>query len=141
MRIEVSQTVDRPASTVFRFYAHDHIRNHPRWDPDMRLEKVTDGPIGVGTIIRRWNTHFGDPIEGTMEVTEFEEDRAMGVVIHDGDTETFGRMTCEPLRPDRSKIVLVADMPWLNDPAASSRLEAMVQRTADNIKALIEAET
>lgn len=90
MKFEVSQTIDRPISVVFQFYAHDHVRNHPRWDPMMELEQISDGPIGVGTVIRRSNTHFGDPVEGTMEVTEFEENHAMGVVIHDGDTETFG---------------------------------------------------
>lgn len=48
MRLEVSEVVDRPVATVFRFYAYDHVRNHPRWDPDMELGKVSDGPIGVG---------------------------------------------------------------------------------------------
>lgn len=141
MRVEVSQIIDRPVSTVFRFYAHDHVQNHPRWDPMMELEQIGDGPIGVGTVIRRWNTHFGDPVEGTMEVTEFEENHAMGVVIHDGDTETFGRMICEPLGPDQTRIIIRADIPWLDDPDASSRLEGMIQGTADNIKTLVESET
>lgn len=141
MKIEVSQVIDRPASTVFRFYAHDHVRNHPRWDPMMELEQIGDGPIGVGTVIRRRNRHFGDPIEGTMEVTEFEENRAMGVVIHDGDTETFSRMVCEPVGSDRTRIVISADMPWLDDPDASAGLNEMIQGTADTIKQLVESET
>ena len=53
----------------------------------MQLEQVSDGPIGVGTVIRRRNTHSGTPVDGTMEVVEFEPDRAMGVVIHDGPRE------------------------------------------------------
>ena len=108
MKVEVSQVIDRPVSTVFRFYAHDHVRNHPRWDPMMELEQVSDGPIGVGTVIRRRNTHFGDPVEGTMEVTEFDENHAMGVVIHDGDTETLGRVVCEPLSSDQTRILISA---------------------------------
>ena len=141
MKVEVSQIIDRPVATVFGFYAHDHVRNHPRWDPMMELEQISDGPIGVGTVIRRRNTHFGDAVEGTMEVTEFEEDHAFGVLIHDGDTETFGRMVCEALGPDRTKIIVSADIPWLNDPEASDRLATMIQGTADNIKTLIESET
>lgn len=141
MRVEVSQIIDRPVSTVFQFYAHDHVRNHPRWDPMMELEQISDGPIGVGTVIRRRNTHFGDPVEGTMEVTEFEEDHAFGVVIRDGDTETHGRMVCEPLGADQTRILISANMPWLEDTDASSRLERMIQGTADNIKALVESET
>lgn len=141
MKAEVSQTIDRPVSTVFQFYAHDQVRNHPRWDPMMELEQLTEGPIGVGAVIRRRNTHFGHPVEGTMEVVEFEENHAFGVRIHDGDTETLGRMVCEPLAPDRTRLVISVDMPWLTDPAASERLKAMIQGTANNIKALIEAET
>ena len=141
MKVEVSQVIKRPVSAVFRFCAHNHVRNHPRWDPMMELEQISDGPIGVGTVIRRRNIHFGDPVEGTMEVTEFDEDHAMGVVIHDGDTETFGRMVCEPLGSGQTRIIISADMPWLDDPDASSRLEGMIQGTADNIKALVESET
>ena len=141
VRVQVSQTIDRPVATVFRFYARDHVQNHPRWDPMMELEQISDGPIGVGTVIRRRNTHFGEPVEGTMEVTEFEEDRAFGVTIRDGDTETFGRMACEPAGPNRTEIIISADMPWLEDTEVSSRLKTMIQGTADSIKALIEAET
>ncbi len=57
----------------------------------------------------------------------------MGVVIHDGETETFGRMACEPLGADQTRMFISADMPWLDDPDASSRLEGMIQGTADNI--------
>jgi len=141
LRVEVTETIDRPVSMVFNFYAHQHVRNHPRWDPMMELEQVSEGPIGVGTIIRRRNTHFGDPIDGTMEVVEFEEDQAFGVVIHDGPTETIGRMACEAIGPERTRITISADMPWLDETADSSRLQIMIQGTATNIKALIEAET
>jgi hypothetical protein len=84
MELEVDAFIDRPPADVFRFVATDHVRNHPRWDPVMELEQVTDGPIGVGTTIRRRHTHSGVPIEGTMEVVEYEPDRAFGTVIHDG---------------------------------------------------------
>lgn len=141
MNVEVSQVIDRPVKTVFRFYAHDHVRNHPRWDPMMELEQISDGPIGVGTVIRRSHTHFGDPVEGTMEVTEFEENHAMGVVIREGDTEMPSRIVVEPLGPDRTRIVIIADFTWLNDPDEAARLEAMIQGTADTIKRLVESET
>jgi hypothetical protein len=141
VRVEVSEVIDRPVATVFHFYAHEHVRNHPRWDPMMELEQISDGPIGVGTVIRRRNTHFGDPVDGTMEVVEFVENRAVGVLIHDGPTETLGRMACEPLGADRTKITISADVPWMEESADSSRLENMIQGTATNIKTLIESET
>lgn len=57
--IRVSEGIDRPVAEVFRIHAREHVRNHPRWDPQMQLEQVTQGPIGVGTIIKRMNTHGG----------------------------------------------------------------------------------
>ena len=78
MRIEVFTTVDRPIKEVFHWYTDDHVRNHPRWDPDMELEQISEGAIRVGTMIRRRNTHFENPIEGTMEVIEYEPNQALG---------------------------------------------------------------
>ena len=38
MRLDVSEVIDRPPADVFRFYAVNHVQNHPRWDLDMELE-------------------------------------------------------------------------------------------------------
>ncbi len=81
---QVSQVIDRPLDKVFHFYADEHVRNHPRWDPDIELWLDSDDPIKVGTVIRRRNSRSGTPVEGTMEVVEYEPNRAFGTVIHDG---------------------------------------------------------
>jgi len=46
MRIEVSTTIDRPLAEVWRWYAVEHLRNHPRWDPDMGLEQSLNDRSG-----------------------------------------------------------------------------------------------
>ena len=140
MKLEVSQVIDRPVADVWRFYAVEHVRNHPRWDPDMELEQVSKGPIGVGTVIRRRNSHSGTPVEGTMEVVEFEPERAMGVVIHDGPAETRGRVTLEAMGPNRTRLTIQADMLGL-DESMRDVLTSLVKRSARNIKELIESET
>src|SRR5215204_4133924 len=85
VRIEVSQEIDRPVPIVFKFYADDHVRNHPRWDPDIELWRHSDEPIGLGTIIQRRNSRSGTiPVEGTMEVVEYEPNRAFRAVIREG---------------------------------------------------------
>ena len=139
VNVQVSTVVNRPVADVFQFYAYDHVRNHPRWDPDMELEQETDGPIGVGTIIRRRNTHSGTPVEGTMEVVEFEPNRAMGVVIHDGPAETLGRVTFKPEGQRRTTLTINAEFPDM-DPMMESRIIGLVERSARNIKHLIESE-
>jgi hypothetical protein len=139
VRVQVSQVIDRPVADVFHFYAYEHVRNHPRWDPDMQLEQVSDGPIGVGTIICRRNTHSGTPVEGTMEVVEFEPDRAMGVVIHEGPTETRGRVTFEAESQERTTLTINAEFADM-DESMESVITSLVERSARNIKQLIESE-
>jgi hypothetical protein len=141
VRIQVSEIVDRDVPTVFKFYANDHVQNHPRWDPDMKLEQLSDGPIGLGTVIRRENSHSGTLVEGRMTVTEFIPDRSMAVEIQDGSVRTIGRATFEPQDGDRTRITIYAEFPDIDDPSLELRLTPMIQRSARNIKKLIELET
>jgi hypothetical protein len=136
MPLQRSVVIDRPPTDVFRFYAVEHVRNHPRWDPDMHLEQVTPGPIGVGTVIRRHlDTRYGTPTEGTMEVTEFEPDRAFASVIHDGPVEMRGWMRMAP-EGEGTRLTVGFEIEGSTDPIDPAPLE----RTLANIKALIESE-
>jgi uncharacterized protein YndB with AHSA1/START domain len=139
VKVRVSTEIDRPVAEVFRFYAYEHVQNHPRWDPDMHLEQVTEGPIGVGTIIRRRNTHSGTPVEGTMEVVEFEPDRAFGVVIQDGPSQTHGRVTFAAESPGRTILTIHAQFTDM-DESREGWITDLVERSARNIKQLIESE-
>ena len=136
MRLDVSEVIDRPPADVFGFYAVNHVQNHPRWDLDMELEQLTDGPIGVGTVIRRRHTHDGELIEGSMEVVEYQPDRAFGVVIHDGPVEILGRMGIEPRGEGGTRLTMAIEIPGSTNPIDPAPLE----RTLRNIKVLIESE-
>ena len=116
MKIEVSQVIDRPPAVVFRFVVVDHVRNHPRWDPKMELQQISEGPIRVGTIIRRRHTHTGSITEGTMDVVEYEPDRTFGMVIHDGPVEMRSRMTFEPDGQGGTIIRGNLDIPAMKEP-------------------------
>lgn len=95
VKVQVSKVIDRSVAGVFRIHAYEHLRNHPRWDPLMQLEQVTDGPIGVGTIIKRINSYSGAPVEGTMEIVELEPNRAIGMIVRDGPVEMITRAVYE----------------------------------------------
>jgi len=136
MELEVDEFIDRPPADVFHFIATDHVRNHPRWDPVMELEQVTDGPIGVGTTIRRRHTHYGDPIEGTMEVVEYEPNRAFGMVIHDGPMEIRTRMLFEPEGEGGTRVRGFIDIPSATSPIDP----AAIQSSFREMKRLIESE-
>ena len=139
VRIEVSEEIDRPVPIVFEFFADDHVRNHPRWDPDIELWRDSDEPIGLGTIIQRRNSRSGTPVKGTMEVVEYEPNRAFGVVIREGPMETHGRATFEETSEGRTRLTVAADFPI--DESMKDRITGLMHRSVRNIKELIEAET
>jgi uncharacterized protein YndB with AHSA1/START domain len=136
MKLELTQIIDRPPAEVFRFIATNHVQNHPRWDPKMELQQLTEGPIRVGTVIRRRRMHTGVPVEGTMEVVEFMPDRALGMVIHDGPLEMRSRMTFEPHGQDATRITAILDVPSMAEPMDP----APIQHSMRRVKELIEAE-
>jgi hypothetical protein len=136
--IQASQIVDRAVSSVFHFYADEHVRNHPRWDPDIQLENPSGEPLRVGTILRRTNTRGGTPVEGTMEVTEFERDRSIAMLIHDGPVETRGRATFEALDANRTRVSVAIEIPGMDASRDTSFMSRRLQRTVDTLKNLIE---
>jgi len=138
VKVQASEVIDRPVAKVFHFFAVEHVRNHPRWDPNMELEQVSDGPIGVGTVIRRRNSRSGTPVEGTMEVVEFEPNRTMGTVIHDGPVEMRGRVTFEAVSDDQTTITFNVELPGMDESMDTSLLAVPMQQSLQNIKQLIE---
>jgi hypothetical protein len=138
--VQVSTEIDRPISDVWRFYAEEHVRNHPHWDPDMHLEQLSDGPIVLGTRIRRVNTRWGTPVEGEMEVVEFDAGRAFALSIHDPNMEAQGRTTFEARGPARTLVTVTTRIEGMEDPEKIEFLTRLMQRSVDNVKSLIETE-
>lgn len=140
IRFETHEVIDRPIDKVFQFYAVQHVRNHPRWDPDIDLWLDANEPIGVGTIIRRRNRRSGTAVEGTMEVKEFEVDRVIAVLIHDGPAVMRGRTTFEAVGAGQTRITTVFEIPGMDENADRSFLNSRLERSARLRKQLMEAE-
>jgi hypothetical protein len=140
MQFESSQVIDRPIDQVFHFFAVEHVRNHPRWDSDIELWLDADSPIGVGTIIHRRNRRSGIPVEGTMEVVEFEPNRVIAMIIHDGPAEMRGRTTFEAINDRQTKLTMVIDIPGMDENADKSFLNGRLEHSARIRKQLMESE-
>ncbi|MCH7229823.1 SRPBCC family protein [Glycomyces sp. L485] len=134
--IAVSEVIERPVGEVFTFYADDHVQNHPRWDPDIELWLDSQEPLDVGTVIQRRNSRSGTPVEGTVEVVEFERDRAFGALITDGPMQIPGRAVFESLGPGTTKLTVVARFPV--DDSLEDRLSTAMKRSLTNIKRMME---
>lgn len=132
--------IDRPIEKVFHFFAVEHVRNHPRWDPDIELWLDSDDPIGVGTVIHRRNKRSGTPVEGTMEVVEFEPNRVVAMLIHDGPAEMRGRTTFEAISDNQTKLTMIIDIPWMDENTDKTFLNSKLERSAQIRKQLMESE-
>ena len=139
VKVQVSIVIDKPVAEVFRIHAYEHVRNHPRWDPFMQLEQVSDGPIGIGTMIKRINSRSGTPVEGTMEVVEFDPDETLGMVIHDGPVEMVGRVTYAAESEDRTRFTLNVEFPGM-DESMADMLATEIEKAPQRIKQFIESE-
>jgi uncharacterized protein YndB with AHSA1/START domain len=139
LELEVSTTIDRPVASVWDFYALHHVENHPRWDPTLELEATSDAPIGVGTVIKRRATRFGETTEGTMEIIEFEPEKLMRVKTQDGPMTINGWVLFESVDDDTTKLVLGGEVPGMDD-SMEEKIRPMMEQSASNIKSLIESE-
>ncbi|GMQ79216.1 MAG: hypothetical protein BMS9Abin02_1779 [Anaerolineae bacterium] len=132
--------IDQPLFVVFRFYAYDHVRNHPNWDPDMELEQLSEGPIGVGTVVRECSSLGGPPIRGTMEVVQFARNQSLGMAINDGLVEIRGPATFEAADHNRTTLTWNIEFPGMDESMDTTLLANQMERSVQYIKHLIESE-
>lgn len=140
LHVEYSHIINRPVDKVFHFMVVEHVKNHPRWDKDIELWLDTDDPIGVGTVIERRNSRSGTPVEGTMEVTEYEHNRKFSTIIHDGPTKMVGTTLFEPVGEDRTKVTILVDLPDMDESMDTSFLMKRLDEVAKIREELIEAD-
>jgi uncharacterized protein YndB with AHSA1/START domain len=128
--------IERPPAAVFHFLVTDHVKNHPRWDPNMSLVQLTPGPIDVGTVVRRSYMQGDTRVEGEMEVVEHDPGRAVTWVIRDGPVELRSRATFESEREGSTRLTLTLE--------SAEPVERMdpgpIRKSLARMKELIESE-
>lgn len=96
-KVEGEIVIARPVEEVFDFVADE--RNEPRYNPDMRRsEKITKGPIGVGTRFCAEVMSRGRPAEMLIEFTAYDRPRQLASVTTLSTMEIRGALFFEPVR-------------------------------------------
>ena len=76
IRIKGDIVIGRPEEDVFDYVADEC--NEPSYNPQMRVaEKISDGPIGVGTQYRAEVVSGGRPVSMVIEFTAYERPRRL----------------------------------------------------------------
>jgi hypothetical protein len=64
-------SIGRPVGEVYDFVGVDFFANYPRWSPEvLQLEKLTAGPVRVGTVGRQVRRDEGRRTEARFRVSE-----------------------------------------------------------------------
>lgn len=89
--------IDRAVEDVFDYVADE--RNEPMYNAQMRLaEKISDGPIGVGTQYRAEVVSGGRPVSMVIEFTEYERPRRLASMTTMSSMDIAYTLTFEPVR-------------------------------------------
>ena len=88
--------INRPVEQVFDYVADQ--RNEPIYNPRMlQSEKITDGPIGVGTRFRATARSGRRVAEMLIEITEYHKARRLGSRTTMSSVDVNGGLTFEPV--------------------------------------------
>jgi len=109
MRVERSGTIDRPVDRVFEFVSTPE--NDPTWVPaSLRHEKLSPGPMRVGSITEEDVGFLGRRMRYAWEITRYEPPTAFALRSVSGPIPATILVLLEPLDDARTKLTLVADV-------------------------------
>ena len=109
MRVQRSGTIGRPVDRVFEFVSTPE--NDPTWVPDsLRHEKLSPGPMRVGSITEEDVGFLGRRMRYAWEITRYEPPTAFALRSVSGPIPATILVLLEPLDDARTKLTLVADV-------------------------------
>lgn len=130
--------IKRSAEDVFD-YCSDH-RHEPEWNPMMkRCDKLTDGPVGVGT---RFATQFGKAPPMIMECVRYDRPTTWSIAGHSRVLSAGGQNQVVPMG-DAAHLVMQMELEphgllKLAAPLLRRRMQPMFKQDLVNIKARLE---
>jgi hypothetical protein len=95
-RIDGEIIIGRPVEVVFDFTADQ--RNEPRYNPRMiRADKVSDGPVGKGTVFRSTAKSMGRAVEMRIELTGYDRPGRLASHTATKLADIGGALTFDPV--------------------------------------------
>jgi carbon monoxide dehydrogenase subunit G len=141
MRFVNAVEIERPAEEVFTYLAD--FENVPRWNYAIEhTTKVSDGPVGVGTVFRQIRS-LPSRSEESFEVTAFEPNHRLAIEGQVGSFASHIEYRIEP-GAESTRVTNQVDLKpkgvlGLVGQLASSRVKDAVAKNLGELKRLLEA--
>ncbi|MBL8499997.1 MAG: polyketide cyclase [Nitrosomonas sp.] len=142
---KASAIIQSPTDKLFNFIGNDLLINYPRWSPEVKeLEKLTDGPIKLGTVCRQVRIDQGNRSESTFKVKFF--DIGMRICFEGVSNPYRCDYVIESVNASDSRITFIFELLSLDlhvrpfEKLVRIAVQDGTERTVKNIKKLIEAE-
>ncbi len=125
--------INRPVEEVFDFVADE--RNEPRYNPRMlRAEKLTPGPIGVGTRFRAEMAAMRGSAPMTIEFTAYERPRRLASTTRLSNMDIEGITEFRPrLGRNADALVMEDRTAWLPKAVRTARRLPGTRSGADDL--------
>lgn len=136
--------IQTPSEKLFNFIGNDLLINYPRWSPEVKeLEKLTDGPIKLGTLCRQVRIDQGNRSESTFKVKFFDVGAR---ICFEGVSNPYRcDYVIESVNASDSRITFIFELLSLDlhvrpfEKLVRIAVQDGTERTVKNIKKLIEA--
>lgn len=71
--------IECPPAEIFRYLGDGFFENYPKWSPEViELERLTDGPLKLGTIARQVRVDQGRRTETRFTINVYEPGKRLG---------------------------------------------------------------
>lgn len=91
--------------TIFAFLAE--VENLPRWQPGVTAaRRMTEGPMGVGSVARVTTRVMGQTVEADVKVIELETPRHLAFETEVSNVRVVASVDVGAIGPDRSEVVV-----------------------------------
>ncbi|ADJ27884.1 SRPBCC family protein [Nitrosococcus watsonii] len=145
IKVQSSILIDCPVDDAFQYVSAGFFENYPKWSPEVvELEKITNGPVRMGTMARQVRIDKGRRTESIFQVTEHQPPWQ----IEFGSLSSpryQARYNLEPVAAEKTHIRFTFELrleffmrPFEN--VIASAVKAGSQNVVCNLKQLLEAE-
>ncbi len=140
--------IERPVTAVWGFVAIQFFENYPRWSPEVELlERLTAGPVALGSAMRQVRTDRGRRTDTAFEVVRFEPPRRLEFREFRGRYRIGYHLSAVDPDPGRTRLRFAIEVkrPGLLlrplEPLLRSAITEGAAGVVESIRALVEAGT